>query len=210
MATNTSVQLIDITDVDETNDYFFYLHRCFVGPFRKYRRRESYLKEAIPAGFKKKLLIFNNDRIGQIEYSPPGFSYYPIQGENIIVLNCIWVLSRAKGYNFGRLMFEDMLSNSPDISGVATIALEGHWGPWFNKKQIEIFGFKSIDSFKVSHKRKLKEKVFTIHLMWLPLKENAKHPTWVKEKLLEGIPQCMFHPLYNPQSYKEKNILVRS
>lgn len=210
MANNELVKLIDITDVGESNDYFYYLHRCFVGPFRKYSRRESYLKQAIKAGFKKKLLVFNNDRIGQIEYSPPEFSYYPIQGENIIVLNCIWVLSRAKGHNFGRLMFEDMLRNCPGISGIATIALEGHWSPWFIKKQIEIFGFKSIDSFKVYHKRKPKEKAFTIHLMWLPLKKGIQKPIWLKEKLLEGIPQCMFHPLYNPQSYKEKNILVRS
>ncbi|NHJ38582.1 MAG: hypothetical protein FK731_01020 [Asgard group archaeon] len=210
MTTEELVEIIDITNLDKTNDYYYYLHRCFVGPFRKYRRREAYLIEAIPAGFKKKMLIFNKDRIGQIEYSPPDFSYYPIQGENIIVLNCIWVLSRAKGHKFGKLMFEDMLKNCPNISGVATIALEGHWSPWFIRKQIENFGFKSIDSFKVSHKRKPKEKEFSIHLMWLPIKKNVPKPTWIKEKLLEGIPQCMFHPLYNPESYKEKNILVPS
>ncbi|NHK32133.1 MAG: hypothetical protein FK730_12320 [Asgard group archaeon] len=207
MVNNESVKIIDITNVDDSSDYFFYLQRCFVGPFRKYKRREAYLKEAIPMGFKKKLLIYNNDRIGQIEYSPPNFSYYPIQGENIIVMNCIWVLSRAKGNNFGQLMFNDMLRSEPNINGVATIALDDHWSPWFIRRQIEYFGFKSIDSIKVTHKRKPKEKAFTIHLMWLPLKKNIPNPTWTKEKLLEGIPQCLFHPLYNPQSYKEKNIL---
>lgn len=110
MSTNNSTRIIDIT---ENESYSLYLQRCFVGPCRNYKRREAYFTKVIPLGFKKKLLFFNNDRVGTIEYAPPEASYYPIQGKNILVLNCIWILRRAKGHGLGKVLFEDMLKNKP-------------------------------------------------------------------------------------------------
>ena len=147
--------------------------------------------------------------MGTIEFAPPEASYYPIQGTNILVLNCIWILSRAKGHGLGKILFEDMLQDNPDISGVATIALEGHWMPWFKIEQLEKFGFSSIDFMTVTHKRKNQDIPFKIHLMWFPLKKVIALPTWDKEKFLEGLLHCIFHPLYNPISFEEKNILKK-
>ena len=198
--------IIDITEIAE---YEKHLHRCLVGPpSKRYKKRIEYLKKAIPKGFRKKLLIFDGDVVGQIEYAPAEASYYPIIGDNIIVMNCIWVLRRAKGHNFGKRLLADMIESEKDAAGFATIALENHWSPWFRKRQMEKLGFRAVDSIDVVHKTKYKERVFSIYLMWMPKIENAKLPAWNKEKLLEGITSCVAHPLYHPQTYEPKRILA--
>jgi len=71
-------------------------------------------------------------------------SYYPIMGDNMIVMNCIWVLRKAKGHNFGKQLLEEMIKSEKDASSFATIALENHWSPWFKKRQIEKLGLQTV------------------------------------------------------------------
>ena len=191
-----------IVDVVRNKDFERFLYKCLAPiPFRRYRSRGEYLERAVPRGFHKKLLIFDGDVVGQIEYAPSDFSGYPICGDNVVVMNCIWVLGRAKGHNFGRMLVDDMVRSEKYASGFATIALENHWSPWFKKSHMEKLGFKPIDKVSVKHVTKRKEQVFSIWLMWMPTKENAKQPTWNKEKLLEGVTFCLAHPLYRPQTW---------
>ncbi|MDH5375507.1 MAG: hypothetical protein OEW95_06815 [Candidatus Bathyarchaeota archaeon] len=191
-----------IIDASKVSEYEKHLFRCITGPFRGYKKRIEYLKIVIPKGFHKKLLIFNGDVVGQIEYAPAEASYYPIFGDDIIVMNCIWVLRKAEGHNFGRRLLEDMIKSEKDATGFVTITLENHWSPWFKKWQMEKLGFKPIDSLKVAHKMKHKGQAFSIYLMWMPTTENAKPPAWNKQKLLEGVTFCIAHPLYHPQTWK--------
>jgi hypothetical protein len=200
-----------IIDISKASEYQKYLYKCLVGPQSKwYKKRIEYLKEAIPKGFHKKLLMLSDKVVGQIEYSPAEVSYYPIAGDNVIVLNCIWVLRKAKGHNFGKQLLEDMTTSEKTAHSFATIALENHWSPWFKKEQMEKLGFTPLDSIKVRHKLKYKEKVFSIYLMWKPNTEDAKPPKWNRQKVLEGITQCIAHPLYHPQTYEPKQILEKS
>lgn len=171
-------------------------------PFRKYANRREYLEKSIPKGFHKKLLIFNDEPVGQIEYAPAEASGYPITGDNVIVMNCIWVLRKAKGHNFGRMLLEDMIKNERDAADFATIAIQDHWSPWFRKTQMEKLGFKSLEKIEVSHKTKRREQIFSIHLMWMPMKEKAKPPKLDREKILAGESFCLAHPLYRPQTWK--------
>jgi len=200
MKLSAQTKIIDITKIGE---YEIYLYKCLAPvPFRRYGKRQEYLEKAIPKGFHKKLLIFNGEVVGQIEYAPAEVSYYPIMGDNIIVMNCIWVLRKAKGHNFGRQLLEDMIKSEKEAVGFATIALENHWSPWFKKGQMEKLGFTPLDSVKVAHKTKRKGQGFSIYLVWMPTTKNAKPPTWNKQKLLEGITFCIAHPLYHPQAWK--------
>jgi len=146
-----------------------------------------------------KLLIFNGDVVGQIEYAPAAASSYPIIGDDTVVMMCIWVLRRAKGHDFGKKLLEDMIKSEKEADGFATVALENHWSPWFMKWQMESLGFKPIDSMNVFHKIKRENQAFTIYLMWMPIAEGAKPPRWDKQELLKGITFCMAHPLYRPQ-----------
>ena len=198
-----------IVDITKNGEYEEYLHRCLAGPPRRYKKRLEYLKNAIPKGFHKKLFIFSGEVVGQIEYSPAEVSYYPIMGNDIVVMNCVWVLRKAKGHNFGKLLLKDMIKSEKDASGFATIALENHWSPWLKKRQIEKLGFKPLDSIRVTHKTKYKGKVFSIYLMWMPTTKKAKPPIWNQQKLLEGITSCILHPLYHPQTYEQKQLLEK-
>jgi hypothetical protein len=121
-------------------------------------------------------------------------------------MNCIWVLSRAKGHGFGKILVKDMVRREGDAVGFATIALENHWSQWFKRSHMEKLGFKPIDKIDVKHKTKHREQVFSIWLMWMQINEDAKQPAWNREKILEGVTFCLAHPLYRPQTWKE-NIL---
>jgi L-amino acid N-acyltransferase YncA len=197
-----------IVDVTQVHGYEKYLNRCLVGPPSKsYRKRIEYLEKSIPKGFHKKLLIQGKEVVGQIEYSPSSVSYYPITGENLIVMNCIWVLRKAKGKGFGRKLLESMIESERGAYAFVTIALENHWSPWFRKDQMEKLGFTTLDSTRVTHKVKHSTEMFNVYLMWMPNTKNARTPTWNKQKLLEGITCCTAHPLYHPQTYEPKRIL---
>jgi len=202
---NPEIKIIDIT---RDSKYEKYLYSCITPfPFRKYKKRHEYLAAAIPKGFRKKLLIFNDEVVGQIEYAPTEASGYPIIGDDIIVMHCIWVLRKAKGHNLGKQLFTNMMKDEKDAAGFAIIALENHWSPWLMKEHMEKLGFRSIDSLRVTHKTKHEGQRFKIHLMWLPTSQDAKPPTWNKTKLMEGLDFCLAHPLYRPQKTKLKEIL---
>ncbi|NHI84119.1 MAG: hypothetical protein EAX81_07435 [Candidatus Thorarchaeota archaeon] len=204
MQSSSEAHILDIT---RSSKYETYLHRCLTGPLSKrYRKRLAFLDTAIPCGFHKKLLIYKSEIIGTIEYSPSEISYYPIKGKDIVVMNCIWVLRKAKGHNFGRMLIKDMLEREKEASGFSTIGLTGHWSPWFRKEQMEHLGFKSLDSMSVVHMTKHRDRPFSIHLMWMPIAEDAVPPSWDQGRLLEGITACIAHPLYHPQSYKPQCI----
>jgi len=201
---NFRVEIIDIT---EKSMYESYLYKCLSPiPFRKYKRRQSYLADAIPRGFRKRVLIFEGKVVGQIEYAPAEVSGYPIVSDNVVVMNCIWVLRKAKGHNFGKRLFADMIRSEKDAEGFATIALEDHWSPWFKKWQMEKLGFKPIDVVQVTHKTKHVGERFKIYLMWLPT-SNASPPSWDKSKLLEGVTFCLAHPLYHAERLELREIL---
>lgn len=188
-------------DITQSKDYEVYLYKCLAPmPFRKYRRRVQYLGMSVPKGFHKKIMLLNGDVVGQIEYAPAGVSGLPISGDQVIVMNCIWVLRKAKGYNLGRALLSDSIREEKNVMGFATIALVNHPSPWMKKGQMEKLGFVSIDSLGLRHRVKHREISFNVHLMWLPLKEKAQKPSWNTEDLLQGVTFCMAHPLYNPES----------
>ena len=58
-------------------------------------------RKAVPRGLRKKLLFVNGAVVGTIEYGPAESCDYPSSGEHVIVMNCVWVLRRAKMRGFG-------------------------------------------------------------------------------------------------------------
>jgi GNAT superfamily N-acetyltransferase len=196
-----------IVDATVDSDYAKFLYSCFVLPFRNYKRRQEYLKVALPKGLRKKFLLWKGEPVGMIEYAPPEAAGYPIMGRGVIVVNCIWVLRKAKGHGFGKLLMRAMMEDTKDALGYATIGLK-HWSPWFKVEQLEKLGFHSIDTISVKHKTKHTNVPFSIHLMWLPNRKDAEPPAWDRQKMLEGVSWCMAHPLYHPKTYGHKEILV--
>jgi len=201
---------VEIVDAAENPEFEGYLHRClfhswkdrYRSRFRKrsvtsYDHRHEYLKRAIPKGFHKKMLIFEGDQVGTIEYAPTAGSGLPIIGENAVVMNCIWVQRRAQGHSFGKQLLKAMIESEKRASGFATIALENYWGPYFRKSEIESLGFESVKSIRVRHKTKNRKRCFKLHLMWLPVTRDSEPPIWNESKLLEGVCFCRGHSLFH-------------
>jgi hypothetical protein len=201
---------VEVVEVTGKERYERYLYKCLAPlPFRKYRKRREYLERAIPEGFRKKILFFRGLAVGQIEYAPAEVSGYPIVGDKVIVMHCIWVLRKAKGNKFGKLLMDIMMKDRINARGFATLALEKHRSPWLKKWQMEYLGFKPITSIQVIHKTKHPEEIFKIFLMWLPNRKGSQPPSWDEKLLLEGVHFCTAHPLYHPQSLKDKQMLMR-
>ena len=208
---------IDIADVTDNNNFERFLYRCIFhsrfdtltnAPYRKHEDRRKYLESAISKGFHMKIMFYKGDHIGMIEYVPAKASGLPIAGENIIVMNCIWVHKRAQGHNFGKILLREMLESEKQAVGFATVSLEDYWMIWMRKSEMQRLGFTSIDSIKVRHKRYHNEKCFQMHLMWLPTTENAKTPTWEDSELLKGVSFCPHHPIYR-EKYGVKKLQLK-
>ena len=122
--------LIEIVDVTEDPKYERFLYWCifhttkdFPGSavYGMYRHRREYLESAILKGFRKKVLFYEGDHVGMIEYAPAEASGLPILGKNVIVMNCIWVHRRAAGRHFGRRLVAHMMQDKKGAAGFATL-----------------------------------------------------------------------------------------
>lgn len=192
-----NIEIIDVIRVPGGEQY---LYKCLAPhPFKWYRKRAKYLEEAILRGLRKEILLLDGSAVGMIEHAPAEASGYPISGPGVWVMNCIWVLRRAKGHKFGKMLMGRMLGAAKDSEGFATIALDGHPSPWLRLRHMEYLGFHSIDSMRIRHKVKRPEVCFTIHLMWMPTVEAAKPPAIDWDEMMKGIDFCIAHPLYNAE-----------
>ncbi len=187
--------------------YIRYLYKCLAPhPYRRYCKRAQYLEEAAPKGLRKEILLVDGDAVGQIEYSPAEVSAYPISGDDVYVMNCIWVLRRAKGHRFGRMLVERMIEGVGKAAGIATIALEGHPSPWLKRTHMEYLGFRPLRSRKMRHKTKRRDVCFDVYLMWMPLREDAGPPKMDWEAMLRGVDFCIAHPLYKAERFGHEEI----
>jgi len=199
---NLDVEIVDVTDRPEYEHLligciFHRRKKVSIEDLRKERReRVKYLESAILQGLRMKILFWRGDYVGMVEYGPPGASGLPIVGDNIVVMNCIWVQRRARGRRFGKLLLDSMVKAEEQASGFATLALEDYWMMWMHRWMMEHLGFRSVRSVKLKHKTYHKERCFTAHLMWLPVDEDAPLPAWDESRLLCGVDFCSFHPLY--------------
>ena len=75
---------------------------------------------------RKKLLVVDGGVVGTRGYGPAESCGYPISGEHVIVMNCVWVLRKARMHGFGRLLLEHMVKSERNADGFATIATENH------------------------------------------------------------------------------------
>lgn len=200
-----------IIDITKKKEYEKYLYKCLAPmPYRRYRKRHEYLQNAMPKGFHKKIVELNGEIVGQIEYSHAEVSALPIFGNGIFVMNCIWVLRKAKGRNLGKVLLDEVIlsSKKENAKGLATVGLENHPSPWLKKDQIGKLGFHVIKSIelRIGHKKKYGGDTFTVYLMWLPMKKNATVPYWDVEKLSKGVTFCLAHPLYHPERVVSEQI----
>lgn len=194
---------IRVVDVTRNKEYERHLYGCLASftRTRRHRKRAEYLAEAVGRGLRKHVLFMDGDPVGMIEYAPAEASPYPIDGEGVVVMSCIWVLKRAAGRGFGKTLLKVMLEEARDAAGFASIALDGHPSPWFRLSQMECLGFTSIDSRRMRHRVKKPDQCFEVHLIWMPLNGEAHEPEMRWREMLKGVDYCIGHPLYHAESH---------
>jgi GNAT superfamily N-acetyltransferase len=87
--------------------------------------------------------------VGLIEYTPIEKTIFPVRGENLAFIHCIWVITPFWRKGVGQALMESFMEKTSHLSGVAVIAYEGEswWGffdympKWFFDK----FGFKEVN-----------------------------------------------------------------
>ena len=198
---------VEFVEIMGTHGYEDYHYTCLTAMTKRhYRKRAKYLEMALPRGLQKEVLFVDDDAVGMIEYAPASASAYPISGTGVWVMNCIWVLRRAKGHRYGKALMSHLIDSVEEADGLATIALEGHPSPWLRLWQMEYLGFRSIDSRTMRHRVKRPETCFKTHLMWMPLAEDAAPPKMDWEEMLKGVEFCIAHPLYRAERLKLEKV----
>jgi hypothetical protein len=185
----STVERFSVVDAVRSPGHEEHLYGC-LPPFtrsRRYRKRLRYVEEAAPRGLRKMVVLSGGDAVGQIEYAPAAASAYPVIDADVWVMNCVWVLSRAKGHGLGKELVRGMLDAIGEASGVATIGLSGHWSPWLRRGHMEHLGFTSAETRLMRHRVKRPETSFEVHLMWMPIEIGAHHPRMDWDRLSMGV-----------------------
>ncbi|NIN01397.1 MAG: GNAT family N-acetyltransferase [candidate division Zixibacteria bacterium] len=67
---------------------------------------------------------------GLIEYTPIEKTNFPVKGENLAFIHCIWVIPPFQKKGVAKALVEDFVARTSRLSGAAVIAYEGEswWG----------------------------------------------------------------------------------
>jgi GNAT superfamily N-acetyltransferase len=97
----------------------------------------------------KDLSIRGKMPVGLIEFAPIEKTIFPVKGENLAFIHCVWVITPFWRKGVGKALVESFMEKTSHLSGAAVIAYQGEswWGffdympKWFFDK----FGFKEVD-----------------------------------------------------------------
>ena len=173
-------------------------------------------KEWLKQRFDEGLVFYRSEERGKcfIEYLPAENAWIPIEANNYLYINCLWVSGSMKGHGYSNDLLEECIrdAKSQDKSGICILCAEGRKREFLaDPKYLAHKGFKVADVSDCG-----------INLMVLSLKENvempkfkecAKHPS-VSDKgfVLYYTDQCPFTYYWVPKVQevaKEHNISLK-
>jgi uncharacterized protein YciI len=160
--------------------------------------RKDYLRFAEGRGRVKMLLLHEDQVAGQIEFAPPEASGLPISGENLTVINCLWVLDAFSGLEGGRKLLAACAARARS-SALATIGYNDTL-PWLPRSFFERQGFSVVDEVETG--RFFGNTPIVAYLLWRPLSDGLNAPSWDRDALLEGVNFCPGYPwMYGRRLY---------
>jgi hypothetical protein len=134
-----------------------------------YQNKISWIKERFREGMKYHLLLVEERgkfaSRGFIEYIPGEYCWRGINAEGYMVIHCIWVVGRIKGFGFGSMLLERCLEDAQGMKGVAVVTAKTTWLP--SSKLFLKHGFEKVDEYSPS-----------FELYALRYKETADLPTF--------------------------------
>ena len=95
---------------------------------REEKRR--WLERLLPYGVGGKLANFDGHLVGMLEYSPIEYAPFPVTGERLLHINCIWVLPGYQRMNIGESLMRSF-ANEAMARGSAGASVLADEGPFF-------------------------------------------------------------------------------
>lgn len=195
-----------------TKDNIDQEHICCAMSGKQSVAKKEWLKQRFDEG----LVFYRSEERGKcfIEYIPAENGWIPIEANNYLYINCLWVSGSMKGHGYSNDLLEECIrdAKSQDKSGICILCAEGRKREFLaDPKYLAHKGFKVADVSDCG-----------INLMVLSLKENvempkfkecAKHPS-VSDKgfVLYYTDQCPFTYYWVPKVQevaKEHNISLK-
>ncbi|MHA1955211.1 MAG: N-acetyltransferase family protein [Candidatus Heimdallarchaeaceae archaeon] len=117
-----------------------------------YQNKIKWIEERFREGMKYQLLLVEERgkmaSRGFIEYTPGEYCWRGIEAKEYMVIHCIWVVGRIKGFGFGSKLLEKCLKDAEGMNGVAVVTAKTTWLP--NSKFFIKHGFELADTFPPS------------------------------------------------------------
>jgi len=142
-------EIVNVTDVNVTQ----YDLLCMKSKPKEegYRNKVSWFKEYYKKGLRVKLLRVHEGAHGFtsrgfIEYVPGEYTWRGIDAKGWMVIHCMWVVGRNKGYGFGSQLLEACLKDARGMNGVAVVTSEKNWLP--GRKIFVSHGFEKVDEME--------------------------------------------------------------
>lgn len=95
---------------------------------REEKRR--WLENLLPHGVGGKLAYFDGHLVGMLEYSPIEYAPFPVRGERILHINCIWVLPNYQRMAIGENLMKSF-ANEARARGKRGLSVMADEGPFF-------------------------------------------------------------------------------
>ena len=187
-------------------------HICCAMSCKQSVAKKEWLKQRFDEG----LVFYRSKERGKcfIEYIPAENAWIPIEANNYLYINCLWVSGSMKGHGYSNDLLEECIRDAKlqNKSGICILCAEGRKREFLaDPKYLAYKGFKVADVSDCG-----------INLMVLSLKENvempkfkecAKHPS-VSDKgfVLYYTDQCPFTYYWVPKVQevaKEHNISLK-
>lgn len=150
-------------------------HICCAMSGKQSELKKEWLKKRFDEG----LVFYRSEERGKcfIEYIPAENAWVPVEADNYLFINCLWIAGAMKGHGYSNELLkecvEDAKSHGKD--GVCIISAEGRKREFLSDaKWLDYKGFKIADTTDVG-----------ITLMYLPLVDNATPPKFK---------ECAKHP----------------
>ena len=141
---------------------------------------------------------------GFIEYIPGEYCWRGISAEGYMVIHCIWVVGRNKGFGFGSMLLKRCLEEAKEMNGIAVVTAKTTWLP--NSKLFLKHGFEKVDEYPPS-----------FELYALRFKKTANPPTFTgnysdrRSEFKEGFTAVYTHQCpYTPEMVKSMETTAKN
>jgi GNAT superfamily N-acetyltransferase len=174
---------IEVKDMDESSEYF--ASTCShvnesKETDRNAKKRLEWQKKMYDKGLRVKVVHVDGEIAGSLNMMPIEYSSAGPLGDDLMVLQCLFVPKEFQGKGAGKALMEAAEEEAKRQGKKGLVTYGYRWDFWFMPASfIEKYGFEQVDSFKI-HTDEETGEVQEMVLLWKPFDESAEAPKFPK------------------------------